>query len=145
MIINTCSGAISLAKELENKSAKFYEDLSRRYTSDRDLFLSFAKENADYVTQVERAYYGVITDAIEGCFAFNLDPHAYAFEAELPAKAAFSEALERAMEIQEKIVKFYSDGAEQSESLMADVPKAFRLVALKRNNRQTMLRSLSDK
>lgn len=145
MIINTCSGAISLAKELENKSAKFYEDLSRRYTSSRDLFLSFAKENADYATQVERAYYGVITDAIESCFAFNLDPQAYAFEAELPPKAAFSEALERAMEIEEKIVKFYSDGAEQSESLMADVPRAFRLVARKRSNRQTMLRSLFDK
>lgn len=71
MGISTCSGAISLSKELENESTKFYQELTQRYEKDKDLLLSFVKENGKYVTQIERAYYGVITDAIEGCFAFE--------------------------------------------------------------------------
>jgi rubrerythrin len=142
MIINTCSGAMSFAKELENESAKFYQNLSQKFVKDRDLFLSFVKENGDYITQIERAYYGVITDAIEGCFAFNINPDDYALQTELAEKATYSEALVRAIEIEEKIIKFYLDAAEQSKSLMADVPRAFRLVAKKRNDRQSKLKPL---
>jgi rubrerythrin len=142
MIINTCSGAMSFAKELENESAKFYQDLSQRFTKNKDLFLSFAKENEEYITLIERAYYGVITDALEGCFAFNINPEDYALKTELREKASYSEALARAMEIEEKIIKFYSDAAEQSKSLMADVPRAFRMVAKKRGRRQSTLQSL---
>jgi rubrerythrin len=142
MIINTCSGAMSFAKELENESAKFYQDLSQRFAKDKDLFLSFAKENEEYITLIERAYYGVITDALEGCFAFNINLEDYALKTELREKASYSEALARAMEIEEKIIKFYSDAAEQSKSLMADVPRAFMLVAKKRGRRQSTLQSL---
>ncbi len=145
MIVNTCSGAMSFAKELENESAKFYQNLSQKFVKDRDLFLSFAEENEGYVTQIERAYYGVITDAIEGCFAFNINTEDYVFRTELAEKAASSEALARAMEIEEKIIKFYTDAAEQSKSLMADVPRAFRLVAKKRTNRLTILKALPDR
>jgi rubrerythrin len=141
MIINTCSGAISFARELENVSAKFYEELSQRYSGDKALFLSFAEENGEYVTQIERAYYGVITDALEGCFAFNIDSEGYSFETELSEKASRSEALDKAIEIEEKIIKFYLDAAEQSKSLMADVPRAFKMVAKKKGNRQSRLKS----
>ncbi len=142
MIINTCSAAISFARELENVSAKFYEDLSHRYSKDKDLFLSFAKENGKYIIQIERAYYGVITDALEGCFAFNINPEEYSFETELAEKASHAEVLDKAIEIEEKIIKFYSDAAEQSKSLMADVPRAFKMVAKKKANRQSRLKSL---
>jgi rubrerythrin len=142
MGISTCSGAISLSKELENESAKFYQELSQRYEKDKDLFLSFAKENSKYVTQIERAYYGVITDAIEGCFAFDLNPEEYAIKPDLAKDASYSEAVERAVEIEEKIIRFYSDGAEQSKSLMADIPRAFKIVAKKRSDRLSTLKSL---
>ncbi|MGA2240341.1 MAG: hypothetical protein ABSG74_14140 [Candidatus Bathyarchaeia archaeon] len=142
MIVNTCSGAISLAKLLESNSAKFYEDLSRSYAENGDVFISFAKENASYISQAQRAYHEAITDAIEGCFTFSLDPESYAFETELPRKVDYSEALERAIEIEDKIVRFYLDAAMQSKSLMADVPRVFRLIAKKRSGRQMVLRSL---
>jgi len=142
MVINTCSGAMSFAKELENESAKFYQNLSQRFVKDKEAFLSFAKENGEYITQIERAYYGVITDAIEGCFAFNIDPEKYRFKTELSEKTALSDALTKALEIEEKMVKFYSDAADQSKSLMADVPRAFRMVAKKRDNRKAKLISL---
>ncbi|MBA7531583.1 hypothetical protein ES705_23796 [subsurface metagenome] len=145
MGINTASAAISFTKKLEEDSAKFYEDLSRRYARDEDVLLSFAKENRKNIVQIERAYYGVISDAIEGCFAFNIDPDDYAFKTELAEGASYSDALGKALEMEEKIIKFYSDAAEQSKSLMADVPRAFILVAKKRDNRKAMLESLLGK
>ena len=145
MEINTASAAISFTKKLEEDSAKFYEDLSRRYAKDVDVLLSFAKENRKNMVQVERAYYGVITDAIEGCFAFNINPDDYAFKTELAEGASYSDALGKVIEMEEKIIKFYSDAAEQSKSLMADVPRAFVMVAKKRDNRGKILKSLLDK
>jgi hypothetical protein len=142
MTINTCSGALSFAKELENESARFYEDLAQQYTKEKDLFLFFSKENGEYITQIERAYYGVISDAIEGCFAFNIDPEKYTFKTGLSEKPGLSDVLKRALEIEEKMVLFYSDAAEQSKSLMADVPRAFKMVAKKRGLRKEKLLSL---
>lgn len=142
MVINTCSEAISLAKELENKSATFYQSLSNDFPQHKELFLSFAKENEQFVTQIDRAYYGVITDAFEGCFSFQMDPDNYAFKTDLTKPSNLQEALKRALEIEEKILQFNQDAAEQSKSLMADVPRAFRLIAKKRANRQSTLKSL---
>jgi len=143
MELNTASAAISFAKKLENESAKFYEDLAKR-TKDEDVFLSFAKENRKNVVQIERAYYEVITDAIEGCFAFKISPDEYTFETELAENASYSDALGKAVEIEEKMIKFYSDAAEQSKSLMADIPRAFTLIARKREGRESKLRLLGE-
>lgn len=144
MVINTCSGAISFAKDLEIKSSQFYEALSQKFTKDKDLFLSFVKENQEYITQIERAYYGVITDALEGCFSFNLNPENYNFKTDLDEKTNYLEVLANAIEIEEKIIKFYSEAAEQSKALMADVPRSFKMVAKRRNNRLLTLKSLQD-
>jgi len=144
MGISTCSGAISLSRELENGSAKFYEALSKKFEKDKDLFLAFAKENAKYVTQIERAYYGVITDAIEGCFAFDLNPEDYQVKAAPAQAASYSDALKEAVAMEEMILKFYHVAAEQSKHLMADVPRNFTLVAKKRNERIPKLKALLD-
>ena len=140
-IINTCSEAISLARKLEKDSAEFYKSLAERKADNRDLFLSFAEENEKYIKQIERAYYGVISDALEGGFAFSLDPEKYSLETELSGDATFAEAIQCAMKIEEKIVEFYNVAAEQSKSLMADIPRAFKLVVKKRNKRQSTLKS----
>lgn len=145
MKLHTASEVISFARRLENESAKFYENLSQRYAKDGDVFLSFARENGKNVVQIEMAYYGVITDAIEGCFAFDIDPDGYTFKTDLAEEASYSDALDRALEMEEKMIRFYSDAAEQSKSLMADVPRAFAMVAKKRNNRGPKLRSLLGK
>ncbi len=142
MILHTASEGITLARKLENDSAKFYEELAQRYTKDAETLLSFAKDNKKNITQIERAYYGVITDALEGCFAFNIDADKYTFSIAIPGGANYADSLSQAMEIEEKIIKFYSDAAEQSESLMADVPRAFVMVAKKRENRRPKLKSL---
>ena len=145
MKLHTASETISFAKKLENESIKFYQDLSQRYAKDEDVFLSFVKENGKNVVQIERAYYGVITDAIEGCFAFDIETDKYVLETALAEEVRYADALGRAVEMEEKIVRFYSDGAEQSKSLMADVPRAFAIIAKKRSSRSPKLRSLLDK
>lgn len=145
MKLQTASAVISFAKSLEDESAKFYEDLSQRYAKDKDVFLSFAKENRKNLVQIDRAYYGVITDAIEGCFAFDIEPEAYTVETALAEATSYADALGKAIKLEEKIEKFYSDAAEQSKSLMADVPRAFVLIAGKRAKRGSELRSLLGK
>lgn len=144
MVLNTASEVISFTRKLEEDSAKFYEDLAQRDIKDGETLLSFAKENRKNIIQIERAYYGVITDALEGCFAFNINLDEYAFQTELSEKASYAEALAGAIAMEEKIKKFYSDAAEQSKSLMADVPRAFVMIAKKRDNRISMLKLLLD-
>lgn len=145
MKLQTASSVISFARSLEDESAKFYEDLVQRYAKEKDVFLLFAKENKKNVVQIERTYYGVISDAIEGCFAFDIEPDAYAVETVLAEGASYHDALGKAIKLEEKIVKFYTDAAEQSKSLMADVPRAFMLIVKKRAKRGTELRSLLGK
>ena len=144
MKLHTASETISFAKELENESANFYKDLAERYAEDKDVFLSFAKDNGKYIADIERAYYGVITDAIEGCFAFDVETDEYALETSLAQNAGYSDALDKAIEIEGKIIKFYSDAAEQSQDLMADVPRAFKQVVRKRDSRRPKLESLLE-
>jgi len=145
MELNTASEVISFTKKLEEDGARLYEDLAQRYIEDREAWLSFARENRKNVVQVERTYYGVITDALEGGFAFKIDPDEYTFEAELAENASCSDDLGKAIEMEEKIIKFYSDAAEQSKSLLSDVPRAFTVIARKRGDREAKLKALLQK
>lgn len=143
MKLHTASETISFVKELEENLAKFYEDLSQRYSKDKDVLLSFSKENKKYVTQIQRVYYSVITDAIEGGYAFDLDSSEYTFETDLPENASYLDAIDKVLEIEKKMVEFYTVAAEQSMSLMADIPRNFKIVARKRKDRIQQLKSLT--
>ena len=144
MKLQTAAEAISFARQLENESANFYQNLSQKYDEGKDVFLSFTKENRKNITEIERAYYGVISDAIEGCFAFNVEADDYRLETAPADRASYSVAINKAIEVEEMLMKFYFEAAKQSEGLMADVPRVFRIVAKKRNNRISKLRSLVE-
>jgi hypothetical protein len=139
MIIHTASEGITLSKKLEEESARFYEDLAKKDTANADTYLSFAKQNKNNVIQIERSYYGVITDAIEGSYAFNLESDKYVLDTKLPAKVSSADAKKKAKLVEETIIKFYNEAAEQSASLMADVPRTFKIVARKRTERLAQL------
>ena len=145
MELNTASSIISFAKKLEENGTKLYEDLAERYIKDRETLLFFAKENRKNVVQIERAYYGVISDALEGCFSFKINPDEYTLKTELAENTRYSDAINQAVEMEGEIIKFYSEAAEQAKSLLADVPRAFTMVAKKRGDRRTKLESLIDK
>jgi hypothetical protein len=143
MKLRTASETISFVKSLEEQSAKFYEDISQRYAKDEDLWLALAKENRRFASQIQRAYYSVITDAIEGCFAFDLESEKHTIETEIPENASYSDAVDKALSMEEKIIGFYHTAADQSMALMADVPRNFKMVAKKRINRIDKLKALS--
>jgi rubrerythrin len=144
MRLHTTSEVISLARKLESESANLYRDLSRRYAKDADVFTSFARENEANIVQIERAYYGVITDAIEGGFAFDMESEDFTFEAVLAKDAGYSDALDKVISTENNIIEFYLNAARQSDALMADIPGAFRRVARKREARRAKLQQLLD-
>lgn len=135
MRLNTASQVISLARKLEEDGACFYETLGQRYRANQEGLLYLAKENKKNIEQVERAYYGGITDAIEGCFAFDVDPDEYTTETQLAESATYSDGLRLAIKMEERTLRFYSVAAEQSKSLLADVPRLFSMLAKKRGDR----------
>jgi len=142
MQLNTSASVISFAKQLEADSAGFYEKMAERYPKAAEILLAFSKENSKYTTMIQRAYYGVITDAIEGCFAFSVETGKYAFERE-PAKGlGYTDALNQAIDMEQKLMSFYTDAAEQSGAFMADVPRTFLIVAKKRKDRRDKLGTL---
>ncbi len=144
MAINTCSGAISLSRQLEEESAKIYEEMAKRFGKDKEFFLGLAKENEKYTKQIERAYYSVITDAIEGCFAFNLDEEKFKLTPGT-VPGGYAEAVVQAVAMEEKILNFYEVAAEQSVHLMADVPRSFTLVGKKRKERISKLKDIAGR
>ena len=141
MKLNTTSAVISFAKELEETSIKYYENLIQKYPQNKEIFLSFIKENKKNMISVQRVYQEVITDAIEGCFSFEgLETNNYKFDADLSTKTNYTEALKNAIEVEEKIQKYYSDSAEMSKSLMADIPRVFERIAKKRDKRKIKIK-----
>ena len=141
MRLNTASQVISLARKLEEDGTYFYETLAQRYGVNREMLLSFVKENKKSIAQVEMVYYSVITDAIEGCFTFDMDPDEYTTETQLAESTTYANAIRLAIEMEERTSRFYSVAAEQSKSLLADVPRVFSISAKKRGERLQRLRT----
>jgi len=141
MQLCTTSETISFSRELEEQTAKYYQEVAGKFPEGKDL-LSFAEENRKYIIQIQRAYQSVITDAIEGCFAFQLESEDYLIHTDLPAQTTFKEALQQALTVEETMVSFYTTAAEQSMALMADIPRNFKIVAKKRAVRIEKLRAL---
>jgi len=139
MRLHTASEAVSLARKLENDTAAFYEGLAK-CGKDLETLHGFAAENRRNVTQVERAYYSVISDAIEGGFAFDIEEDDYSVK--LPEDAGPRDALKAATEIESMISRFYTTAANQAQSLLADVPRVFRQIAQKRTARVEKLNTL---
>ena len=143
MKLCTASETLSFLRELEEQAAQFYEGLADKFPENAEDFSAFAKDNRKFNKQIQMAYQSVITDAIEGCYAFNLESEDYTFDTDLPDGASLKDAAKKALAIEDKIISCYTVGTEQSESLLADVPRNFKIVVKKRKNRLEKLNSLS--
>ena len=139
----TCSAIISFAGKLEDDSSEFYEQLAEKFAEERETFLEFAKECRQNKLLVVRTYQETITDALEACF-IKIDLHNYVAEATLRGDMRYLDVLKTAIRLEEKASRFYFDAAEQSKSLLATIPRAFRKVAERRNNRKLKLKSLLE-
>ena len=146
MELNTAAAVIRFATKVEEKSAEFYEDCAKKYKEISEIFLSFVRENRKNVTFVKRTYYGVISDALEACFSFKgLKVNEHLFEVDFDENTALPDILKMSLEMENKIQEFYQSASVLSESLLADVPRALKKVAEKRNERKHTLESLLDR
>lgn len=144
LTLNTASAVISFVTRSEEDAAKFYEQLAAKYPKGTEAFLSFSKENRKNKVTVERAYYGVISDALEAAFAFKegLNPASYTVESGLTESASYADALNVAIEKERRIQRLYTESAKLSEGLMADVTRVFQVMAKKREDRLAKLNAL---
>ncbi len=143
MKVDTASQVISFAGELEEKAAHFYQDLAGRYQEHKEIFLSMVGESYKNKLNVQRVYQETISDALEAAFCFQgLDTDDYSIEIGLSPNESLAEILERALDIEEKAGKFYSDAAQKSKGLLADIPRVLERIAKKREDRKERLRSL---
>ena len=143
MKLNTMAAVMSFVSKIENDSASFYKNYAEKYPELESTFLSWNKENSKFEKNVKRTYFGVITDTLESNYAFQgLDTDDYNFETQLPENVDFSEAVKKARVIEETIKNFYLKAAQLSDGLMADIPRLFRKIAKKREERCQSLDTL---
>ncbi len=139
MKLHTASEVISFARRLETEATTLYERLA--HLGDRaETIRGFATENKRNIVQIERAYYGVISDALEGGFAFDVEETEYSMS--VPQEPGLRDGLKAAQEIESKIGNFYVAAAKQSQGLLADVPRVFTSIAEKKRRRVAQLSAM---
>jgi rubrerythrin len=139
--LNTASAVLSFARKLEEDSAKYYNALSETFKQENEVFLGFVKENNRYIIQAERAYFGVISDALEGCYSFSIDVSKYEITPPVEEKNSFQNTIQAALKIEKAIISFYNDAAEQSKPFLAEVPRIFTMISKSRQKRLVKLES----
>ena len=146
MRLTTASEVISFVRGLEEASAKFYEELAKKYPEGEETFLSLAKENRKNKILVQRVYNEVVTDALETGFSFEgLSVSEHIFDGTATEDIRLSDAAQKALDIEEKIQKFYLDAAKTSKSLLADIPRVFERMAKERDKRKKKLKSFFER
>lgn len=135
MLIRTASEGISFAKSLEIAAASFYETMAADFDGLRAFALASAAENRQNARQIQRVYQEVITDAIETGYCFRLETAGYELkntDAELREE---KDAVGAAIVIEGRMLDFYAAAHEQTDKLMADIPRAFSGIRKKHERR----------
>lgn len=133
MRLHTASEVISLLRLRENESGEYYEQLGRSIPEHSAMLKSLAQENRANVVAVQRAYNNVISDALEGGYAFDMDSKD--LDLTLPKSDSFSSAVQAAVAMETAMARVYSIAADQSRALLPDVSRAMSIIAAKRQAR----------
>ena len=141
----TASMVITFAGNLEDSTASFYEDLAELHEEQGQMYLGFAKDSRKAKVLVVRTYQETITDALEACFCFEgMSLENYNADSLLPAGISPSDALRRAIVLEDTAIGFYTEAAERSASYLATIPGAFRRAAKTRSRRKLKLEALLE-
>ncbi len=140
MRLHTASEVISLLRLRENETGEYYELLAKSTAEHSTTLKGLAQENRTNVVAVQRAYNNVISDALEGGYAFDMDSKD--LDVTLARNDSFSGAVEAAVSMETTMARAYSIAADQSRALLPDVSRAMSLVASKRQARIQKLRAL---
>ena len=143
MKLNTASAAVRFAKQLEEETRDLYERVSERFPEWQSTLAPFIRENKRNAGGIDRAYIGVVSDALDTQFAFEgIDTDDYGIVTDLLDSPDQVVAVLASNE--ETIIAFYRAAADSSRDLLADVPRAFDRIASKRSRRAEALKALTD-
>jgi rubrerythrin len=142
MELNTAASVISYISRIEHESADFYEKWANAHEELREAFLSFARDNKKHEKNIRRAYYSVVSDALETNFCFE-GLRADVTAPFLNQDASRPEVLKASIDLENSLHAFYIEAARMSRALLADVPRAMERVAKSRKARVERLRFMS--
>jgi hypothetical protein len=92
--------------------------------------------------RIVRVYREVITDAIEACFISEMDESKYDIDIEVSMITSLTEAVGKAIQIEEKSRLLCNDAVESSEGLLHDITRAFERVARVKDKRIDKLKQI---
>ena len=143
---STASTIISFAENLEDQSAKFYDEIAQKFKEHRETFLSYAKDSMKNKVSIIRTYQETVTDAFETGFSFKeMNLKEYLVDASLSKNDDISDILRKAVELEEKTSRFYSVVAEKSKVLLATISTDFARISTKRYKRKLTIESFLAK
>jgi len=142
MECTTAASVITHVSKIELDSAKLYEQWGKLHEKLRDSFEAFAKANRKNEQRVKRAYYSVVSDALETGFCFK-EIRADIVIPEVSKGASVSEVLNRAVALEKEIREFYGKAANSSRALLADVSRQMEKVSQERTKRVEQLQAMA--
>jgi len=138
----TAASVITYLSKIELDSAKLYEQWGTLHEKLRDPFEGFVKANKKNEQRVKRAYYSVVSDALETGFCFK-DIRADIVLPEFNKGASVSEVLNLAVRLEKEIQNFYVKAANSSRALLPDVPRQMDKVSQERTKRVEQLQAMA--
>jgi len=140
---STTSTIIYFAENLEEQSSIFYEELAKKFANKKDTFMSFAKESRTNKISIIRTYQETVTDAFETGFSFeNLNLSEFNIDIKITKNDNLSDMLRKAIELEEKMIKFYTVVAEKSKTLLGAISTDLSRIAEKRYKRKLKLEEI---
>ena len=143
MDMNTAASVITYISRLERESAKLYDEWAEVHEKLREPFAGFARENKKNEQRVKRAYYGVVSDALETAFCFK-ELRSDIILPEVGKETTITEVLDLAVRLENGIKSFYEEAARLSKALLPDVPREMQKVAFARESRIRDLLAISE-
>jgi hypothetical protein len=138
----TAASVITYLSKIELDSAMLYEQLGAVHEKLKASFEAFAKANKKNEQRVKRAYYSVVSDALETGFCFK-DLRADIVMPEFSKGASVSEVLNLAVSMEKKIQHFYVKAANSARALLPDVPRQMDKVSQERSKRLEQLQAMA--
>lgn len=138
MALSTAAAVISYISRIENETAEFYETVCRTHSDLRSMVEAFSNENRKFETRVKRAYYSVVSDALETGFSFQgvsedvvvprIDP-----------SAGPADILKMSHDLETRIQELYESASASSKVLLPDVSRAMAQVVRSREKRRASI------
>jgi len=142
--LNTAAAVIAYVSKIEQETAEFYETWARKHDECSEIFQSFVKDNRKNEKNIKRAYYSVVSDALETNFCFE-GLRVDMARPQVAQDASSSDVLKTSLELEKSIRAFYEEASAVSKALLADVTRVMDRVAKSRKVREEKIRSMLEK